>query len=113
MILDGIHDVAAGFQLRQHFFRKSAAETLFDRGQDLHSLQAVEAQFQDAGVERQAAGSLLGDAVDLFQHLFGGGPLFAEELAGAVGAGRRRWGFGRSDASAAARASESSIARFE
>ena len=73
IFLDGFDHLAAGFELRQHFFRKAAAKTLFERRQNLHAFQRIEPQLDDARIERQPACPFLGDAMHFVQNLFGDG----------------------------------------
>ena len=64
-----------GFQLGQNLFGKTAAEPLFERGDDLHPLQRIHAGLDDRRIERHALRAILAHAADFFEHDFGHGPL--------------------------------------
>ena len=67
MIEDRLAHLAAGLDLREHLLREAGAERVLEARDDLHPLERIEAEFDDVGVEREAAGPLLGDATNMVE----------------------------------------------
>ena len=57
---------------------ETSAETLFQRGEDLHALERIETQIANCRLERYAFCTVLGDTAYLFQDRV---PLFGSRLA--------------------------------
>jgi hypothetical protein len=71
VLLDRVDDFAAGVHLGDHLVREPAAEVVFQRRDDLHSLQRVQPQLDDRRVQLKPDGPVLADRPDHVQHDLG------------------------------------------